>query len=262
MLSPLEFKQRLLPFFNTTQIKGLDHLYPDDGNILPFHNISQIIANFYFHCPARKVAKAYSNAGLPVYKSFYKHLLGLVNIIEPVRNYGVFHGSDLPMWWQLEAPLGLFGERRLSQIMSGAMFDFARCNSSTPNCKIGGATNSLEWPLYSNETRINLDLPCDEFTISTDKVLDSQCEYFESAIDWNDPKLSAQSPPSKPPSPMKSPWLDSAIKFINKLYFLFGNNNLSSGEIDDSEILVRNDHEHGPLTSRDMLFNKKRKSRD
>lgn len=103
--------KRVFPFMSTEQLHTLHQLYPDIShnteslstgnenqirdNIL-FHNASKAFGDYFFSCPARKLATVYSKAGLPVTRALFRHAPGFLNLL-PTK-VGATHVSDLPFW--------------------------------------------------------------------------------------------------------------------------------------------------------------------
>lgn len=175
------FTRKLFPYMTNEEIHRLKTLYPDDGSALVHHNVSQILTDFFFQCPARLLAKTYTDAGLPVFKSLFKHELALLTL-PGLSNHGVTHGSDIPFWFQLQSVMIPFGnERQLSRAMLKALIDFGSC-PDPKNCIIGGLDGSMTWPQYGEGSVINLETPIRNFDTMNDDVYADRCDYFHKVI--------------------------------------------------------------------------------
>ena len=97
-MTPTSLKTRLLPYFTKEDHAQLDNLYPTENSVKQYHNLSNVLSDYYFHCPSRRMAIAYRNQGLPVTRTFFKHFLSAASAISQIKNMGVVHGSDIPFW--------------------------------------------------------------------------------------------------------------------------------------------------------------------
>lgn len=123
------FKSRLFPFMTREELLKLDIIYPDSTGILG-HGLVNAMSEFYFICPARKLAKTFSSLGIPVYKALFStfnvsliadHSLGLLNNPFGSTRTPVSHGLDIPFWWSNTIVMGFFGqEKTLARYMSSS----------------------------------------------------------------------------------------------------------------------------------------------
>jgi carboxylesterase type B len=182
------FKKKLFPFMSPADIDTLDELYPKDSSPLQFHNVTQILTDYFFQCTARNLAQTYTKAGIPVFKSLFKHQWNVLKI-PGLPNYGVSHGADIPfctllsnLGWQLQTVMLPFtGEATLARVMLKAFMDFGKCDDLT-KCTIGGSEGSTPWPQYTHG-KINLDVPVKSFGIGSDSEYDEKCEFYQAALD-------------------------------------------------------------------------------
>lgn len=221
LITPDEFKARLLPFMTTNELYGLDQYYPKGGNPkMPHYDLSRIFTEYYFQCPHRKLALAYATNGLPVIKSYFTHELGASKL--PFVPYmGVAHGTDIPFWWQFLVILG-HEERELARVMLKAMIDFGSCKDFK-NCKIGGTKGSVEWPLYLADkgkegVRTRLQIPVAQIETESDAEFDARCAYFDRIIESKKGPIAGQAPPVY----IASIEIPRFIEPMEKLVYLIG----------------------------------------
>ncbi|KAI8912799.1 Carboxylesterase [Gorgonomyces haynaldii] len=181
------WSQRLLPSLNVTEVQQLQQFYPKDNSGLAFHNASQILTDYIFACSARKMAVVFAQNGLPVYRGFFKHELDILKIggaLPLVPDIGVSHGSDLPMWWLIEAALPTPKERQLAKEMVQSLVDFASC-ADFEKCAVGGRNGMPAWPQYTALTqgaRLEFEKPVQKSSIGFDNDADLKCEFYAHAV--------------------------------------------------------------------------------
>lgn len=172
------FEHRLLPFLTPNENLALQSLYPPDSTRnIKYCNASDVLGDFFFQCPSRALAQAYSSQHLPVFKSLFKRKW---NVLSLVPNYGVPHGSDFLAWWQFSfvmLPWPFNKERELSRQMLDSIYAFGSADSFTQS--IG-----RQWPRYDGGwkagQRVDLDLPAEHLQVVPDSTWDRHCEFFNS----------------------------------------------------------------------------------
>ena len=194
-----KWKKRLFGFMNLTDVQGLDRIYPRDDSPLPFNNYSQLLTDFYFQCPGRNLAKSLLRDGVPVYKTMFRHQLGLLSL-PFFPKLGVCHGSDIPFWFQFHAlMLPWSEERKLSRIMIQGLIDFSSC-PDIHQCRLGGTEGSLPWPRYNSTAagaRVDLVTPVTRFVPVADTQFDFRCDYYNQVIQAKGDDIHGQYPPIK-----------------------------------------------------------------
>jgi hypothetical protein len=103
--------KKLLAYLSDTELEELKILYTDksDLNFSDNHNgIIKIVSDYTVQCPGIKIAKAYSDMGLPVIKSYFAQRMAIFQLplykVPPAHgmylllllNLGIWHsGGDL-----------------------------------------------------------------------------------------------------------------------------------------------------------------------
>lgn len=190
--APEDIIQHLIPYLTPEQKKQLHQLYPPDTNSMMYHNVSNVLGEYCFQCPAVRMARAYEAHGLPVTKIMFSHIIGIqhLSILGGIFKgiSGALHGGDIPFWWQFKSVLDLGSfeglEVGLANVMLSGLMDFGSC-ANPSNCTISGVESSIPWVRYPLG-RTNLDVPVKTNVYTEpDDDFDEHCEFFQRAIDSN-----------------------------------------------------------------------------
>jgi carboxylesterase type B len=214
---PAHFKQRILPFMSAEELIEIDSLYPEEKSGLPSQNVSRLMGDYFFNCPARRLAKTYTSVGLPVFRSRFDHQLFNVSI--PIlKDVGVLHGSDMPYWWKLNPILDETGKQLARALVKGVV-DFSRCTKNN-NCQIGAFNNSIQWPRYteSQGVKVLLDSPISTISTDRDDQIDAKCNAIYKAIEMRGSYIVGQSPPIQPTKPTWNPVVDALLNFFKGMF--------------------------------------------
>lgn len=157
---PLEFRQRILPYYSPQDFKQLEVLYPFEPSGLLAHNLSLVLGDYFFECPANKLAETYSSHKIPVYRTRFSQKIDFTQHLPILKDIGVVHGTDIPFSWLMDGALR-GAEKNLSRVMVDAMMNFASCKGT---CTVGGYLNSTKWPQY-NTGSLDLSLPIESMPI-------------------------------------------------------------------------------------------------
>ena len=130
---------------------------------------AQALTDSQFLCPARRVARAVTAGGAPVYRYDFTHALSVI-----VPNLGAFHGSELV--FVFGNPIPSIASLSPSEApLSHTMMDYwgAMAKSGDPN---GGAR--FAWPKYAMATEPEIDLDLEQSAI--EQLEKSQCDFWDS----------------------------------------------------------------------------------
>lgn len=179
--SSIKFRRSMFKWMTRSEYAQLERIYPNDSE---FHGSSQMLTDFYFACPARRLATTYAKANLPVYKTFMTHAVGVLQMFKP---FGACHGSDIPFWWQFQAIMtpSLFDiaggqERQLSKAMLDGLLDFAYGK------RLIGGKGLPRWPNYTSGNALELRIPIKSVRTFKDNRLDRTCEFLDKAVKAHD----------------------------------------------------------------------------
>jgi carboxylesterase type B len=96
-----KFARRVFPFMNENDLKTIDKLYPTTNSFS--QPLDDAMSDFYFNCPARRLAKTYAAHKLPVFKGLFSKVssnqdysMGLLNPTFSKKRVPVIHGADVP----------------------------------------------------------------------------------------------------------------------------------------------------------------------
>ena len=89
--------RKMFPFMSREDMDQMHKNFPNKPLKLPFYNASEPMSLWLFQCPARRLARAYTNVGLPVYKMLFMQPPSMYKL-PGIPKMGVSHVADLVFW--------------------------------------------------------------------------------------------------------------------------------------------------------------------